>query len=249
MLLAADLNSLEAAVQDCAAAQLSLPVIVQEFVNHGGKLAKVYVAGSEVGVHGAMLTQEEANILAGALLTGRLIGAVLFCFLQVYTTYRPSIPDIPALPQPSVNAAADAAPAHHQLGQQGFLFFDSLKTLPTSFSSPPAQPGSTPAPAHSGEPVDVEALLNLNPSLVKHLANALREAFSLTLFGFDVIVARHALDEDASAPPGTLSTQGVAGGLALHVIDVNYFPSYRMAGAATCIREALVAKLLEYSSK
>jgi hypothetical protein len=49
MLLAASLDSLEAGLQDPAAGQLPLPVIVQEFVNHGGKLAKVYVAGDKVG--------------------------------------------------------------------------------------------------------------------------------------------------------------------------------------------------------
>jgi hypothetical protein len=96
--------------------------------------------------------------------------------------------------------------------------------------------------------VDLEALLGANPTLVNTLANALHKAFSLTLFGFDVIAARITPGQRTAVPQLTASMQKGGYEVALHAIDVNYFPSYRMAGAATYIREALQAKLLQHST-
>lgn len=77
----------------------------------------------------------------------------------------------------------------------------------------------------------LEAALSADPSVAAAIAGALRTScgLALTLFGFDVIAARQ---------PGT-GTSPADPALVLHVVDVNYFPSYRMPGSAVLIRTAL----------
>ncbi len=63
-------------------------------------------------------------------------------------------------------------------------------------------------------------MLQESPGALEAAAKRLRELLGLSLFGFDVIAAPPAGDPRAAAAAE------------LHVIDVNYLPNYRVAGAA-----------------
>ncbi|KAJ9505793.1 hypothetical protein QJQ45_028064 [Haematococcus lacustris] len=169
---------------DCLATALAggwlpLPVVVQQFEDHGGKVAKVYVAGD-----------------------------------KVFTSFRPSIPNLAmslshsGVPQLGCSTAASgpAAGPWATLARQGYLAFDSLKSLPThqllpslpcnthphpAVQLPPSFPMTTPAsPTDAQEVADVEQVVARHPELLQVMAQRLREHFGLTLFGFDVILVQ-----------------------------------------------------------
>ncbi|KAJ9509034.1 hypothetical protein QJQ45_001509 [Haematococcus lacustris] len=257
---------------DCLATALAggwlpLPVVVQQFEDHGGKVAKVYVAGD-----------------------------------KVFPSFRPSIPNLAMShshsegPQLGCSTAAcdPAAGPWATLAKQGYLAFDSLKSLPThqllaslpcnthphpADQLPPSFSMTTPAsPTDEQEVADVEQVVARHPELLQVMAQRLREHFGLTLFGFDVIlVQRQGREEQelglgqgpgweqgqeqgstvertlaaegcgvtcgASMPAPPAAARGPAGVAAaraeLQVIDVNYLPSFRSPGAATWVWRAI----------
>ncbi|KAL6765936.1 hypothetical protein V8C86DRAFT_2452088 [Haematococcus lacustris] len=257
---------------DCLATALAggwlpLPVVVQQFEDHGGKVAKVYVAGD-----------------------------------KVFTSFRPSIPNLAMshshseVPQLGCSTAAydPAAGPWATLAKQGYLAFDSLKSLPThqllpslpcnthphpADQLPPSFSMTKPAsPTDEQEVADVEQVVARHPEMLQVMAQRLREHFGLTLFGFDVIlVQRQGREEQvlglgqgpgweqgqeqgstvertltakgcgvtcgASMPAPPAAARGPAGVAAaraeLQVIDVNYLPSFKSPGAATWVWRAI----------
>jgi hypothetical protein len=183
------------------------PLVVQEFVDHGGVQHKVYVLGDE---------------------------------LVYQAPARPSIPDLA-----EAVAAAAALRARRSRGGEGagqaaacladeLVVFDALKSLPTLL---PWQGLAAAAAAAAEQP----PLQPLDPPALRAVARRLRWATQrqhrsqgaggggggkgaegLSLFGFDVVVARGSMARsDSAAPP---PEEWV-------VADVNYLPSYRSGGA------------------
>lgn len=154
--------------------------------------------------------------------------------LQVFVTARPSIPDLPWPPGTYDEAVAPG----------GLLAFDSLKSLPTSLPGaraagpgPAAGPTAPPAPGPSGAPPPPASVPVPAAAHVEAMAAHLRSQFGLTLFGFDIVVAVAAVEEeDLANGTGAAGSGGSGGGDGAGdcvVIDVNYFPHYRGAPGAS----------------
>jgi hypothetical protein len=108
--------------------------------------------------------------------------------------------------------------------------FDSLKSLPTSpWDANPSAPscGASPPPCNlvATDVVDTAVLR----AALDHMASTLGSVLGLSLFGFDVVAVRTACDQYGAEGAST----------ALHIIDVNYLPNFRVPGAATFVRRVI----------
>ncbi len=135
-----------------------LPVVVQEYVDHGAQLHKVYVLGSQVRLISCTLTHAEPSLLS------YIPEAV---YWQVYTHTKRSIPDLGL-----TEAALHSAPA--------VIHFDSLQTMPLSFDWLPATTASSTEPTDGSSQLDMAA--------VDAAVAWLRAELQLRLFGFDIVV-------------------------------------------------------------
>jgi len=198
------------------------PVVVDEFVDHGGVLHKVYVVGDEL-VYAAPPRPSIPDLSAAVQALRVAEGA----------RYSGGGRE-PAAPCAAAAAAGGAAAAV----PPDFFTFDALKSLPTLLPWLPAESQDA-----------ASAVPPLDPAALQAVARRLREASSscsplclarsgggggdkdqaeggLSLFGFDVVVAKSTHKTDKQ--------QWV-------VVDVNYLPNYRGGGerAAAALRAVL----------
>lgn len=173
------------------------PHLLQEYANHDGVLFKVYVLGKKVWVF-----------------------------------QRTSLPNLP-LGEVSVSAATASASAIASSGfadcgdevdidngsgigqrnetamsQRGFVEFDSQRPYPTldDFGI------STSADVVSEEQGGKAAGHGVTVAEIRPVADSIRKAFRLELFGFDILVTRKGANANDKE---------------ILVVDVNYFPSYK----------------------
>lgn len=166
---------------------VKVPCLCQEYSNHDAVLYKVYVLGDHVSVH-----------------------------------KRRSLPNLPQQQQKQ----------QHQTSTLGYIEFDSQRPYPRlsdfgfvdDCSADDAKdgeriiPGALKRPRNDGFAVDY-ATVTMTPNKpavvtadeVKPIVDALKEAFGLELFGFDILITS---DDDGQRRR-------------MLVVDVNYFPSYK----------------------
>lgn len=212
-----------------AGLEVPLPAVAQEYVDHGGLVWKVYVAGQQVrqgappawvGASGYALSAalDCAGVLnhaerppGGLPSSACLLPAAMRLLLsptQVFWTQRRSTPDLRCLVQ-RMAADPEGADAPASIG------FDSLKSLPTTLPwlrrQQQGAATSAPAPGEGGEGAAASAAVPghelLRRPTFEAVAEALRARLGLTLFGFDLVF-------DPAAGE-------------LVIIDVNYFPSFK----------------------
>lgn len=162
--------------------ELHPPYLLQEYLNHGGKLYKVYVMGDNIWIFA-----------------------------------RPSLPDLPR---------GEFVDVRNR--DESFLCFDSQKPYPciSDFNLSNDDPhGST---NHYNPEHNNNKSIPLNPKEESHIPDevtsselepivrVLRDAFSIDLFGFDILISS-----------GTANNEGGSNSKELLVVDVNYFPSYK----------------------
>jgi hypothetical protein len=177
----------------------------------------------------------------------------------VFHSVRPSIPDIPASilerwaeatdgqatvnqSSPSPASAAEAETSKLSLSKDGYVVFDSLKSLPTSTWKEPVckQQSATGGLVDNAHAVSHDCVPDcggvlLQPAL-EHMADVLRSVLGLSLFGFDVVAVR------TPSPSGCSSTP-----VSLFIIDVNYLPNFRVPGAATHVRHVIASAIRDCS--
>lgn len=162
------------------------PHLLQEYANHDGVLFKVYVLGKKVWVF-----------------------------------QRTSLPNLPlgeasGSPEDCDNDCGGDNENGHEIGprnenatsQNGFVEFDSQRPYPTldDFGI------STSADIVSEEQGGKAANHDVTVAEIRPVADSIRKAFRLELFGFDILVTRKGADSNDKE---------------ILVVDVNYFPSYK----------------------
>ncbi|KAL4433219.1 hypothetical protein ABPG77_003267 [Micractinium sp. CCAP 211/92] len=178
--------------------EVPLPAVAQEYVDHGGVVWKVYVAGEQV-----FWTQRRSTPDLGPL--ARILAddpdadipsSIGFDSLKSLPTTLPWLRRLePPAPEPAATAAAAAA---------GFE--------PEAAGSSNGDPGAPRGAAAAAPAGHAQAAQSPGHELMRRptfeaIAAALRQQLGLTLFGFDLVFDR------------------VAGELV--IIDVNYFPSFK----------------------
>ncbi len=166
------------------------PAILQEYVDHGGRLWKVYVAGEAVFITRRASTPDLRGAAARRAARGAAGGAP--AALRFDSRGPPPAPAW-AAPAASAPASAAASPSKPGGGGRGL----DLEDLDDDDDEDPE--------GLSGGPVSRESLARL--------AAALRAALGLTLFGFDVVFdacAGEAVVVDANALPSFGGAPGAA---------------------------------------
>jgi inositol-1,3,4-trisphosphate 5/6-kinase / inositol-tetrakisphosphate 1-kinase len=173
-----------------------VPCLCQEYSNHDAVLYKVYVLGQHVSVH-----------------------------------QRRSLPNLPLSSVTNTGDTLDTGTPHDTLKR--YMEFDSQRPYPrlidfgfhdeedTPLSLDESTTQSTRPSANEGSENAPPASIPVTALEVQPVVDALKRAFGLELFGFDILIT--------SAPPHTTSGQ-VCGALPqrrMLVVDVNYFPSYK----------------------
>ena len=149
--------------------RVPLPAVVQEYVDHGAELHKIYVLGSQVRSRSARMNPccKECVCALCALGHTHMSSLWLMVCRQVYTHTKRSIPDLRLR-----EAASQSAPAA--------VHFDSLQSMPLSFDWLPATATSP------TETKDCRSRLDM--AAVGAAATWLRAELQLRLLGFDVVV-------------------------------------------------------------
>ena len=148
--------------------RVPLPAVVQEYVDHGAQLHKVYMLGPQVRPHvSGELELHWPSSWALYVNTHESPPSVIMVCWQEYTRTKRSIPDL-HFP----GAELQAAPAA--------VHFDSLQTMPLSFDWLPIAAASPTETRDSNPQFDMAA--------VEAAATWLRAELQLRLFGFDVVV-------------------------------------------------------------
>lgn len=140
----------------------------------------------------------------------------------VYSTCRPSIPDVRTAetPAPPMAASADSASTSGDCGGAASArsivhYFDSLASLPTrlpdGFAAQLAPTAAEASASEGAEPFTSASSSGrpLDMAVVRRIVAYLRQRLGLRLMGFDVVVCCKSGDH--------------------LVVDVNYFPNYRDA--------------------
>ena len=188
--------------------------VLQEYVNHDAVLYKVYVLGDMVKVY-----------------------------------QRPSLPNLPKMNvQPPNDMRSPLSPA--PVGRQGtFVEFDSQRPYPrlqdfgilepkkiknATHSPQPLSPtSSTPTTSKkqpSSSTSSATAASNnaiVTESEVRPIVDALKRAFGLELFGFDILVTNDHIDGGSENNERIRQSRDCSQGRRMLVVDVNYFPSYK----------------------
>lgn len=194
------------------------PCILQEYANHDGTLYKVYVLGDTVRVFP-----------------------------------RPSLPNLPC----------GLCLSSHKYGQRSFLEFDSQRPYPTltdfeipnfnndvegdddsrlfsSFEKSMHRDDSKCPDCQTsmkGTSASLKSSMTVTAEEIRPVAFALRAAFGLELFGFDILVK-------SQAPFGCCHRR--CRNLEMIVVDVNYFPSYKeVANFPSMLAQYLAQRAIE----
>lgn len=240
------------------ASGVRLPAVLQEARNHGGKVAKAYAAGHHVfhsirpslpdlPAWSHMGSQAHASSKAQAQSSSSGSGP------QESTQHHASCQHTSVQgvqgdrQQPLASAEGGPETQPHipsaasrdagwggvsgvwlQARQQGYLAFDSLKSLPTQGTYEDSNTGNNQShtPTTACADADIGHLLEAHPEVLDAIAAQLQGTLGLSLFGFDVVAV----------------SQGSRGPLELQVIDVNYFPSFKVPGAAGYVWAAIKGK-------
>ena len=169
----------------------SFPCIVQQYHNHHERFFKVYVIGGDVMVY-----------------------------------QRPSLPDLHGIPVSAgrVKELDSVASVFGNGKTEGLVhcirsvIFDSRKEYPKweDFHFPTAKVADSPTASRASPSCEAGAAIDAEVvEKCKAAAVVIQHEFSLSLFGFDVIVPA------VSNPDGSQD---------ILVIDVNFFPSYKEVG-------------------
>ena len=176
------------------------PCLCQEYSNHDAKLYKVYVLGDHVSVH-----------------------------------QRRSLPNLPTTRSASISTVTNSNGGISNLLQQKpnpskytSVEFDSQRPYPhlADFGYTSTDEDDPDNGNDNDNKIDVQVTVDE----VRPVVRALKQAFHLELFGFDILVTNVA----KSTPTSTCVSNTVAGAANRHtankmmlVVDVNYFPSYK----------------------
>ena len=180
-----------------ALAWLAEPTVVQEYVNHGGRLFKAYVVGiDEVRVFERKSLPDlpqpgQVRRYLSSEGVGRA-GVVAFDSQKPYPTLEDLITR-------AIGCTEESPPVGGERGSEAPCLPIPVPPAPAAAAAGTAITGSSVA----ARPLDGSGLL----SAVKDVARKIHGVFGLTLFGFDCVI-----------PDGTAD---------LMVLDVNYFPSYK----------------------
>lgn len=192
------------ALTECLA--VKLPCLCQEYSNHDAILYKVYVLGTHVSVH-----------------------------------QRRSLPNLPRHGNTSSSSSSALS----------YVEFDSQRPYPrladfgVAVAPPPPplslrphgsderRPGDHKRPRDNGFAAadDDDAILpsagaEVTADEVKPIVDALKKAFGLELFGFDILITT-TVGNGGSSGGGDGRVEGTVSGRKMLVVDVNYFPSYK----------------------
>lgn len=174
------------------------PCLCQEYSNHDAKLYKVYVLGDHVSVH-----------------------------------QRRSLPNLPTNRSTSISTETDPNGGlcnnslHNKQNSSKFtsVEFDSQRPYPHlsdfGYTSNDTEDDSDDRNYGNGDHDQIEFHVTVDE--VHPIVKALKQAFHLELFGFDILVTTTPTPTQANTiVPGSANTNKM-----MLVVDVNYFPSYK----------------------
>eukprot|EP00903_Cladosiphon_okamuranus_P011547 g10870.t2 len=197
---------------------LKPPVVVQECRNHGAKLFKVCVVGDEVRVHERPSLPDLPRGLTGSFVFDSqkpypTLAQVKAASAGMMSSHGPNQPPppLPRPPRPSsasrTPGAIDPSPRSNQTNLPGIGVSTRVQVATAEASGGPNLVQLTvPHPVEALETTTLRGPV-VTLEAARRAADRMREAFGLTIFGFDLIV------------------DGVSGEAL--VIDVNYFPSFK----------------------
>jgi len=176
--------------------KVKTPCILQEYSNHDGKLFKVYVLGDDVFVFKRLSLPnlpvgERCIDVSGGSDSG---GYVEFDSQKPY----PSLADFGV--ENTILSKRNGLPVPHQDNDNNRK--KRIIPIDSCSSSSPDHPLCN-------------KMFRVTPDEIRPIATVIREAFGLSMFGFDVLVTR----KKDQHKHGNLKE--------MLVVDVNYFPSYK----------------------
>lgn len=186
--------------------RVHFPCILQEYKNHGGVLFKVYVLGDTVRV---FPRNSLPNLPRGEQGCSKHPGYVEFDSQRPY----PRLDDFGLLSEAAENCQRNpVCPTDHAEHTDTF----AKKRRVTVQDGPAPSTSTSPRKSTKGlwQKRNTGGLANtklVTADEIRPIAIALRKAFRLELFGFDILVT----ENDA------------LGQRTMEVVDVNYFPSYK----------------------
>lgn len=217
------------AVSEEGLSLVSCPCVIQEYIDHNGRFCKVYVMDKEVMVFQRPslpnLTQTDSKRCAGC--DGQLLTP------ETAPTATPAADSAPVLHSKSV--AFDSRYKYPTVEDfyESNLHCESADVSAisdTAAALAPVDAATTPGEATTVGPRVIDTKTSdfefnvVAGEEYSHLAEKFSNAakvvsdgFSLSLFGFDVIIPANSTDEDASLEPAD----------DLVIIDINFFPSYK----------------------
>ena len=218
------------------------PCIVQQYHDHDEVLYKVYVLGDDVTVF------QRPSLPNLSALSGPALRSLAFDSRHAYPSLQDFRAEIRAVPAPSLTPPAmdsddERVASLLQLPRKRNISSSTLGSSALSELSTPSH-----CPPLTSLPVPIECF--------KRAAEQLRHQFGLTMFGFDVILASSTTTRSSSSPliqsshkslrsnesisvaesaTTTHATSSSSSGteeegdpIALLVVDVNFFPSYKV---------------------
>lgn len=203
-----------------------LPAILQEYVDHGGVLWKVYVAGKKVFVSQRKSTPDLMPLKE--LLYSRNQKEEKKKQNSIF--FRNIVSDdIKSIDGRHTNGMLRASGVYDDNNDDevpACIEFDSLESLPVTL--PWQQAAGRQQPVARQQQQELKRAL-LRPEFLEALAHVARDHLRLTLFGFDVVF-------DAAAGEAVM-------------IDINYFPSFKgIEGASDAVHAALCKRWIELTA-
>ncbi|KAL7579811.1 hypothetical protein ACA910_021943 [Epithemia clementina (nom. ined.)] len=179
-----------------------VPCLLQEYANHNALLYKVYVLGDFVSVY----KRRSLPNLPPSTTTPRKDAPVVIEF----DSQRP----YPRLKDFGFNHADENSGHGPVCKQTPFGRKLSHAVLQSRGTDALA---SSPSTGNNG----TKKALEVTPEEVQPIVEALKKAFGLEIFGFDVLIKAPNVDKNSN------DTNGEDGKPTMLVVDVNYFPSYK----------------------